>query len=1589
MAQTTVTLQPDETTGIDTQIRSATSPTFNYGLSPLFQVGNTGGALYRTLFKFDLSSLPVDAVILSATLKLYCTAVSTSNSYPIYIHRSLVPFFEGNQNHALPAGGEDASTWNLKNANGSVAWGAVGGQAGTDYKTNPTARTYVTVNNTLYSFDVTPDVNDFHEGLATNNGWWAIGDEPINNTRKEFAGFGYATSGNRPLLEITYFQPEENNGTLVLQPEAGNDTQIYQASPNTNYETYIWLQPGYVSSNQSRGLIKFDLSSLPVGAQVSSAILSLYHETETSTTDATVNIHRSLVEFFEATSTWNHRNTIGSVTWGAAGGLAGTDYDATLTDAEVIANPATWYSFDVTSDVINFISGAYTNHGWWLRFATTVSNNLKQFASSDNPVRAFHPKLTLLYTFEADVAPDPVNAVGTTVNPTILSGTTITSSIASAVGVTVNPTVEIGGETFTGAVASAVGATTGGAPNLAMTGIISAVGTTVAPTTVKGSMVITPNAAEAIGDIGGFASLVDRTLRPAAATAIGETVGRVVALRIYPQVCDPLPLLYITDGTVKENGQLHRLNLLDRDNGFILNTWRPNVAQYKGGGVFSDNPNATGRRLSKRVFANAIEVMELKIRAHDQDDLVFHTKEYFSWQEMAADYWTSDWADRPVYLVAKAAKETNIRYAVIHMMSCPELENPYSQPFFDRSGKATMESITFRIERGDWCSTPPGEAECVEVSGVRSWTVQGWVEGDTTGGGGDETVTGDVLAMIQANNGDIIIGTNDEAKIFRSTDSGQTWVYLFKFGTSLSPTDSVNAIAKDHAGNLYAAVTGSAAAQGIWKSTTNGVGWTRVKTHPAGTGYNDIAFVFGNSTLVAVGGPTANTSSPITISIDSGATWTHPSTPHYYYDFMSVASFDTPGLITLLPGAPGGPEAFFGTDSFYTIAGRASRSGGGYVKETSSGQMGNGGLDMAAFGYRETNGNWGRRALWAVKSAADVTDTEIWQWPNPANATDSFGKIATIDGKLFNVLYVDPTPDSNSAANGRTVWAGANGEVYVSYNSGYSWSLATTAPVNQIRSFVRTTSGTLLAGGDNGEIFIFSGTSPTEGGGVGGGSVGGGSVVVNSYALGREATCEDEVYVGNKSSFTNITHVLHYNGSTYSELQFATDPPYTLLGTNPTTNKAAYFGSKTSDANVPGGTFSNVVFDITQIAENITVVWEYWNGSAWTALTAQDSSNGFRVLGVGSVHWVVPANWATTTVNGTLGYWVRARISAVAASPVYPIHSNRFIYTANLPYVEIDEDEVHGDIPAMAQIRWHNRSDNPTGSIELEMDRLICGLRSRGEFFNAYLNVSDVQTPFGFTLTKHAESSWATVVRAPTSRALLLNITTGGLLNTWIDLASFSISNSIAKDFYGTYRVFLRCYKSGSGTNNWQLRVRTSFGSGGSNADSKIAFPSTFNDWEMLDLGQISVPTTQVSQVSGNLGDLLKLTIQGKTSATGIALYLYDLVLIPTDEWAADVRSPELSEADTAKVKGGNLLDLDSITNPKVSLSAFNRNTANQIISHYQAVNNGPAIMQHGGDQRYWFLAASYENYWRSSPEIAGSVQLFKQQRYLGYRGRD
>ena len=77
-----------------------------------------------------------------------------------------------------------------------------------------------------------------------------------------------------------------------------------------------------------------------------------------------------------------------------------------------------------------------------------------------------------------------------------------------------------------------------------------------------------------------------------------------------------------------------------------------------------------------------------------------------------------------------------------------------------------------------------------------------------------------------------------------------------------------------------------------------------------------------------------------------------------------------------------------------------------------------------------------------------------------------------------------------------------------------------------------------------------------------------------------------------------------------------------------------------------------------------TIVWEYWDGSAWSSLTVTDTTTGFTVAGSNTVLFTPPDDWASSFINSSQQYWIRSRVN-VAAFTTQPLLTDGYIIIAD------------------------------------------------------------------------------------------------------------------------------------------------------------------------------------------------------------------------------------------------------------------------------------------------------------------------------------
>lgn len=204
---------------------------------------------------------------------------------------------------------------------------------------------------------------------------------------------------------LTIIDPTLTN-SVVLTPVT--DTSIFSSGTNPQGAESI-LAGTRRNGINDRGLLRFDLSSIPTTAAIQSANLRLtITKVPRSPANSNFSLYR-MFKFWGPDATWADATT--GVPWSAPGGLSGADYAASSSATRFVTGVGVYDfgpSFVMAVDVQFWLSNSNANHGWMLKTESEGSvASARHFGSSES---AQPPQLELRYTTPAP-APHLTNAV--------------------------------------------------------------------------------------------------------------------------------------------------------------------------------------------------------------------------------------------------------------------------------------------------------------------------------------------------------------------------------------------------------------------------------------------------------------------------------------------------------------------------------------------------------------------------------------------------------------------------------------------------------------------------------------------------------------------------------------------------------------------------------------------------------------------------------------------------------------------------------------------------------------------------------------------------------------------------------------------------------------------------------------------------------------------------------------------------------------------------------------------------------------------------------------------------------------------------
>ena len=192
--------------GKDAYIDSGTK-TYNYGADTEIDV--RGDDSRRVLIEFNLSSIPANASISSATLTMYATAKGSADAV-VNISKITNSWVEGTGAGSKTS---DGATWD--NRSGTQLWTTAGG----DYGTITWGSTTITGIDQFFTWNITELVKGWINGTYTNEGM-LLRTTTTSSGTTSFASSDYANSSRRPQLNVTYTESQAPTINQVQMPSS-------------------------------------------------------------------------------------------------------------------------------------------------------------------------------------------------------------------------------------------------------------------------------------------------------------------------------------------------------------------------------------------------------------------------------------------------------------------------------------------------------------------------------------------------------------------------------------------------------------------------------------------------------------------------------------------------------------------------------------------------------------------------------------------------------------------------------------------------------------------------------------------------------------------------------------------------------------------------------------------------------------------------------------------------------------------------------------------------------------------------------------------------------------------------------------------------------------------------------------------------------------------------------------------------------------------------------------------------------------------------------------------------------------------------
>ena len=323
---------PDATQDVNLSFDDPNTNLFNPG-SQVIVAGQPDPFHY--LLRFDLSALPPNAAIVSASLGL--TVDKVYHPGLLTVRQATTPWTD------------TTATWN--SPDGVALWMTPGG--GGDYTSVNAANLFVSTTGRV-AMDVHAIVQQWANGSA-NDGFEIDMEDAGNFKQLGIRDAEYFNAPDRPVLTINYTLPTANP-TVTIGDGSVSDIYIDDSTPDTNLKG-VYPQD-IIQRNHDKYLVKFDLSSIPSNAIIDSA--TMYLTCDKVYTGGEVSARRMLRPWQQTQATWNSRTATDA--WAFVGMQQGVDYYGEALYSLSVFNTGV-LTIPITDQTQKWVSGENENDG--------------------------------------------------------------------------------------------------------------------------------------------------------------------------------------------------------------------------------------------------------------------------------------------------------------------------------------------------------------------------------------------------------------------------------------------------------------------------------------------------------------------------------------------------------------------------------------------------------------------------------------------------------------------------------------------------------------------------------------------------------------------------------------------------------------------------------------------------------------------------------------------------------------------------------------------------------------------------------------------------------------------------------------------------------------------------------------------------------------------------------------------------------------------------------------------------------------------------------------------------------------------------